>query len=126
MPRAGDDPHGQRLMQAASDIFLGWMTGPAGRHYYWRQLHDMKGSLEVETLSPAGLELYAKACGWTLARGHARSGRRIAIAAYLGVGDRFDQAIADFAAAYANQAEKDFAAVSKAIEQGQIAAESGV
>ena len=117
---------GQRLMQAASDIFLGWMTGPAGRHYYWRQLHDMKGSLEVETLDPAGLELYAKACGWTLARGHARSGRRIAIAAYLGVGDRFDQAVADFATAYANQAEKDFAAVTKAIKRGKIAAESGV
>jgi uncharacterized protein (DUF2252 family) len=117
---------GQRLMQAASDIFLGWMTGPAGRHFYWRQLHDMKGSLEIETLSPAGLELYAEACGWTLARAHARSGRRLAIAAYLGVGDRFDQALADFANAYADQAERDHAAVLKAIKKGRIAAEMGV
>jgi uncharacterized protein (DUF2252 family) len=117
---------GQRLMQAASDIFLGWMTGPPGRHYYWRQLHDMKGSLEIETLSPAGLELYAEACGWTLARAHARSGRRLAIAAYLGVGDRFDQALADFAKAYADQAERDYAAIVKAIKKGRIAAETGV
>jgi uncharacterized protein (DUF2252 family) len=117
---------GQRLMQAASDIFLGWMTEPAGRHFYWRQLHDMKGSLEIDTVSPAGLELYAEACGWTLARAHARSGRRIAIAAYLGVGDRFDQAVADFAAVYADQAEKDHAAVVKAIRKGRIAAATGI
>ena len=117
---------GQRLTQAASDIFLGWMTGPAGRHFYWRQLRDMKGSAEVETFQPAGLEVYAEACGWALARGHARSGRRIAIAAYLGGGDRFDQAVADFATAYADLAEKDFAAVGKAIKQGRIATETGV
>ncbi len=89
---------GQRLMQAASDIFLGWMTGqPEGRHFYWRQLRDMKGSIDTAILRPAGLEVLATLCGWTLARGHARSGRRIAIASYLGVSDRFDQAIADFA-----------------------------
>jgi len=118
---------GQRLMQAASDIFLGWMTGkPGGRHFYWRQLRDMKGSIDTATLRPAGLEYLATACGWTLARGHARSGRRIAIASYLGVSDRFDQAIADFAEAYANQAEKDHAALLNAIERGKIPVETGV
>jgi uncharacterized protein (DUF2252 family) len=118
---------GQRLMQAASDIFLGWMTGkPAGRHFYWRQLRDMKGSIEVELLKPPGLEILATLSGWTLARGHARSGQRIAIASYLGVSDRFDQAIADFAITYANQAEKDYQTVLKAIKQGKIAAETGV
>jgi uncharacterized protein (DUF2252 family) len=118
---------GQRLMQAASDIFLGWMTGqPEGRHFYWRQLRDMKGSVDTASLKPAGLESLATACGWTLARGHARSGRRIAIASYLGVSDRFDQAIADFAEAYADQAEKDHAAVLKAIKEGKIPVEAGV
>jgi len=118
---------GQRLMQAASDIFLGWMTGkPAGRHFYWRQLRDMKGSIETEILRPAGMEILATMCGWTLARGHARSGPRIAIASYLGAGDRFDRAIADFATAYADQAERDYAVVLKAIEQGRIEAEAGV
>jgi hypothetical protein len=118
---------GQRLMQAASDIFLGWMTGqPEGRHFYWRQLRDMKGSIDTAILRPAGLEVLATLCGWTLARGHARSGRRIAIASYLGVSDRFDQAIADFAEAYADQAERDHAAVLKAIELGKIPAEAGI
>lgn len=119
---------GQRLMQAASDIFLGWMTGPnpPGRHFYWRQLRDMKGSVDAAALRPAGLEVYAEACGWALARGHARSGRRIAIASYLGVGDKFDQSIATFAMAYADQNEKDYAQVQKAIKKGRIAVESGV
>jgi uncharacterized protein (DUF2252 family) len=118
---------GQRLMQAASDIFLGWMTGkPAGRPFYWRQLRDMKGSIETELLKAPGLEILATMCGWTLARGHARSGQRIAIASYLGASDRFDQAIADFATSYADQAEKDYAALLKAIKQGRIPAETGV
>ncbi len=118
---------GQRLMQTASDIFLGWMTGkPAGRQFYWRQLRDMKGSIETEVLKAPGLEILAALCGWTLARGHARSGHRIAIASYLGVSDRFDQAVADFAQTYANQAERDHAALLKAIKAGKIAVETGI
>jgi uncharacterized protein (DUF2252 family) len=118
---------GQRLMQAASDIFLGWMTGkPEGRQFYWRQLHDMKGSIETELLKASGLETLATLCGWTLARAHARSGQRIAIASYLGVSSRFDQAIADFAVIYADQAEKDYALVLKAIKAGRIPVEAGV
>jgi uncharacterized protein (DUF2252 family) len=118
---------GQRLTQAASDIFLGWMTGkPAGRPFYWRQLRDMKGSVETELLKAPGLEILAGLCGWALARGHARSGHRIAIASYLGVSDRFEQGIADFAQSYANQAEKDYETVVKAIKQGKIPAETGI
>ena len=118
---------GQRMMQAASDIFLGWMTGqPGKRHFYWRQLRDMKGSIEVELLKAPGLEILATLCGWTLARGHARSGQRLAIASYLGVSDRFEQAVADFAVSYADQAEKDHATLLKLIKQGKIVAESGV
>jgi uncharacterized protein (DUF2252 family) len=117
---------GQRLMQAASDIFLGWMTGPAGRHFYWRQLRDMKGSIEVESLRPPGLELYAELCGWALARGHARSGQRNAISSYLGAGDRFDLAVADFAKSYADQAEKDFETLQKAIKLGKVPVVTGV
>ena len=118
---------GQRLTQAASDIFLGWMTGkPAGRPFYWRQLRDMKGSIETELLKAPGLEVLAALCGWALARGHARSGHRIAIASYLGVSDRFEQGIADFARSYADQAEKDYEAVVKAIKQGKIPAETGI
>jgi len=118
---------GQRLTQAASDIFLGWMTGkPAGRPFYWRQLRDMKGSVETELLKAPGLEMLAGLCGWALARGHARSGRRIAIASYLGVSDRFEQGIADFARSYADQAEKDYETVVKAIKQGKIPVEAGI
>ena len=118
---------GQRLTQAASDIFLGWMTGaPGKRHFYWRQLRDMKGSIDVELLGAPGLEILGTLCGWALARGHARSGQRLAIAAYLGVSDRFERAIADFAVAYADQAEEDHAALLKAIRQGRIKAETGI
>jgi uncharacterized protein (DUF2252 family) len=118
---------GQRLTQAASDIFLGWMTGePGKRHFYWRQLRDMKGSIEVELLKAPGLEILATLCGWALARGHARSGQRLAIASYLGVSDRFERAIGDFAVAYADQAERDHAALLKAIKQGKIVAETGI
>jgi uncharacterized protein (DUF2252 family) len=118
---------GQRLMQAASDIFLGWMTGkPGGLHFYWRQLRDMKGSFDTTTFKAPALEVLAGLCGWTLARGHARSGHRVAIAAYLGVSDRFDQAIADFALAYADQAQKDYAILQKAVKKGAIPVEAGV
>jgi uncharacterized protein (DUF2252 family) len=118
---------GQRLMQAASDIFLGWCpaVGLDGRDrdFYVRQLWDWKRSAEVETLTPRGLGIYARMCGWTLARAHARSGDRIAIAAYLGAGDAFDTAIAEFSESYADQSERDHAALVAAIDAGQIAAE---
>src|SRR5919107_1579272 len=100
---------GQRLMQAASDIFLGWFRGTEGRDFYWRQLKDMKGSANVEGMSPDQLVLYARLCGWALARAHARSGDRVEIAAYLGKSDSFDRAVADFAVAYADQYEQDLA-----------------
>ncbi|WP_030550812.1 DUF2252 domain-containing protein [Streptomyces exfoliatus] len=116
---------GQRLIQAASDIFLGWMTGPEERHFYWRQLRDMKGSAEVETMSPATLRDYARLCGRALARAHARSGDRVAIAAYLGGSDVFDRAIADFALAYAGQNADDYAALGAAVAAGVVAAAPG-
>ncbi|MGW2205387.1 DUF2252 domain-containing protein [Streptomyces sp. NPDC001774] len=117
---------GQRLTQAASDIFLGWMTGPEKRHFYWRQLRDMKGSAEVETMTPSMLRAYAGLCGRALARAHARSGDRIAIASYLGSSDVFDRAVADFAMRYANQNADDYAALSAAIAAGVITAAPGV
>lgn len=114
---------GQELMQAASDVFLGWMTGPAGRDFYWRQLRDMKASVEVENLTSTNLALYAGLCGHVLARAHARaSGDAVAIAAYLGTSERFDQAIASFAEAYANQTERDYTAFLAAIKSGRIVA----
>jgi uncharacterized protein (DUF2252 family) len=118
---------GQRLMQAASDIFLGWCpaTGIDGkqRDFYVRQLWDGKRSVEVETLDPHGLEVYARLCGWTLARAHARSGDRVAIAAYLGGGDGFERAIAEFAERYADQNQRDHAALVAAIDRDRLAAE---
>ena len=103
---------GQRMMQAASDIFLGWTKGvEADRHFYWRQLRDMKGSAVVETMTPVGLTFYAGICGWTLARAHARSGDPVAIAAYLGDSDEFDRSITDFSERYADQNEQDYEAV---------------
>jgi uncharacterized protein (DUF2252 family) len=118
---------GQRLMQAASDIFLGWCPalGFDGqqRDFYVRQLWDWKRSVEIERLTPHGLGLYARMCGWTLARAHARSGDRVAIAAYLGAGEVFDRAIADFSESYADQSERDHATLVAAIESGRIAAE---
>jgi uncharacterized protein (DUF2252 family) len=116
---------GQRLMQAASDIFLGWCpaAGLEGqRDFYVRQLWDWKRSAEVERLTPRGLELYARMCGWTLARAHARSGDRVEIAAYLGAGDSFDRAIAGFAEAYADQNARDHAALLAAIDSGRVEA----
>ncbi len=118
---------GQRLMQAASDIFLGWCPAVGfdgrDRDFYLRQLWDWKLSVEVERLSPRGLEIYGRMCGWTLARAHARSGDRIAIAAYLGASDAFDGAIAEFSESYADQSERDHAALLAAIDSGRIDAE---
>jgi uncharacterized protein (DUF2252 family) len=119
---------GQRLMQASSDIFLGWQRNPVGldgqpHDFYVRQLRDWKFSLEIENMIPRGMRLYGQICGWTLARAHARSGDRIAIAAYLGASDTFDQAIAEFAVAYANQNEKDHDALVAAASSGRITAE---
>ena len=122
---------GQRLMQASSDIFLGWQRIEAGldeqaRDFYVRQLRDWKFSVEIETMAPSGLRLYGALCGWTLARAHARSGDRIAIAAYLGGSDVFDQAITQFAAAYADQNERDFQSLVDAVASGRIIADRGV
>jgi uncharacterized protein (DUF2252 family) len=113
---------GQRMLQTASDIFLGW-TGDGVAHYYVRQLWDMKGSVDLETLSPGDLVAYARLCGWVLARAHARSGDAAAISGYLGSGDRFDRAVAAFAEAYADQTEADHAAFSRA--RGSPAAGGG-
>jgi uncharacterized protein (DUF2252 family) len=111
---------GQRLLQASSDIMLGWIrtVGVDGvdRDYYVRQLWDWKFSADIDSMTPSTMEVYARLCGWTLARGHARSGDRIAIAAYLGSGDSFDKAIAEFAVAYADQNERDYATVTNALE----------
>ena len=118
---------GQRMMQAASDIFLGWTAGvDVNRHFYWRQLRDMKGSAVVETMVPTGLTFYARICGWTLARAHARSGDAIALAHYLGKGEAFDRSIADFSARYADQNEQDFEAFVQAIRSGRLQAAEGV
>jgi uncharacterized protein (DUF2252 family) len=116
---------GQRLMQAASDIFLGWFRGTEGRDFYWRQLKDMKGSADVGGMSADELVIYAGLCGWALARAHARSGDRVQIAAYLGKSERFDGAIAEFAEAYAEQTERDHAALLKAVKSGRLPADAG-
>jgi uncharacterized protein (DUF2252 family) len=118
---------GQRMMQAASDIYLGWTKGvEANRYLYWRQLRDMKGSADVESLRPFGLGFYARQCGWTLARAHARSGDPIGIAAYLGKSDAFDRSITDFSERYADQNEQDYEAFSKAVRSGRLQAIEGV
>jgi uncharacterized protein (DUF2252 family) len=118
---------GQRLMQAASDIFLGWIRGlEPDRTFYLRQLHDMKGSVEVEAMRPLGLSVYARLCGWTLARAHARSGDPVALAAYLGKGDEFDKAVTKFAVRYADHNELDHAAFVQAVKDGRLAAVEGV
>jgi uncharacterized protein (DUF2252 family) len=119
---------GQRLMQAASDIFLGWQRVPTEnnghRDFYVRQLRDWKFSLDIGSMVPRGMRQYGQLCGWTLARAHARSGDRIAIASYLGGSDAFDQAITQFAAAYADQNAKDHEALLAAVKSGRIMAES--
>ena len=118
---------GQRMMQAASDIYLGWTKGvQEDRHYYWRQLRDMKASALVDTMSATGLDLYAGLCGWTLARAHARSGDAVAIAAYLGGDDAFDTSITDFSQGYADQNELDYQAFVDAIRDGRVPAVEGV
>jgi uncharacterized protein (DUF2252 family) len=121
---------GQHLMQASSDIFLGWLrarpTGGRYTDYYLRQLRDWKMSAVIEEMIPAGMLFYARLCGWTLARAHARAGDRIAIAAYLGNSTKFDNAIADFAETYADQNERDHAALAAAVEDGRVEAQSGV
>jgi uncharacterized protein (DUF2252 family) len=118
---------GQRLMQAASDIYLGWTKGlDVRRHFYWRQLRDMKGSALVETMIPLALTFYAGICGWTLARAHARSGDPVAMAAYLGETDEFDKSITDFSERYADQNEQDYQEFVNAVKSGQLAAVEGV
>ena len=122
---------GQRLMQASSDIFLGWLHVESGvdgqeRDFYGRQLKDWKGSAEIEQMNPHGLASYGRLCGWTLARAHARSGDRIAIAAYLGRGPSFDRAIVQFSGAYAEQNERDYKALAKAVKAGKITAQTGL
>jgi len=116
---------GQRLMQAASDQFLGW-TKFRDRHFYVRQLRDMKGSANLGRMTPSSLQLYGSICGTTLARAHARSGDAVAISAYLGEGDGFARAIASFANAYSDQTERDHAALRLAIDEGRIEALEGI
>jgi hypothetical protein len=121
---------GQRLMQAATDIFLGWVRirGFDGvtRDYYVRQFQDWKGSADVDNMLVPGAALYARLCAATLARAHARWGDRIAIASYLGNGDAFDRAIADFSTVYADQNEKDYAAFAAAVRSGRLIAQTGI
>jgi uncharacterized protein (DUF2252 family) len=122
---------GQRLMQATSDIFLGWLRVKEGidgkpHDYYLRQLKDWKASAEIEQMVPEGMTAYGRMCGWTLARAHARSGDRIAIAAYLGKSDRFDQAILEFSKLYAEQNELDYRALEAAVKSGRITAQTGL
>ena len=121
---------GQRMMQAASDIMLGWerivTIDGQKKDFYIRQLWDEKGSAEVELMDASGLEAYGRVCGWTLARAHARSGDRIAIAAYLGSGDAFDRAMASFAETYADQNDRDYRALQEAAASGRVAAQLGI
>ena len=121
---------GQRLLQAASDIFLGWARAPnvdgSPRDFYVRQLRDWKVSLDIEAVAPLGMAYYARACGWTLARAHARAGDPIAIAAYVGASDRFDRAVAEFASAYADVNEQDHRALRRAVAAGEINAVENV
>lgn len=113
---------GQRLMQAASDIFLGWVRGSLGRHFYVRQLRDMKISMDVDGMNAEVLRQYASTCGWALARAHARTGDAAAISGYMGSSSTLDEAICDFAGDYADQAERDHQAFVKAIKEGRVKA----
>jgi len=122
---------GQRLMQAQSDVMLGWVRSSSlvdgvSRDFYVRQLWDGKGSAIVEAMEPPALAAYGRLCGWTLARAHARSGDALAIASYLGKGESFDRAIAAFGDAYADQNERDYAALQDAVNAGRISAETGL
>jgi hypothetical protein len=111
---------GQRLMQSASDIFLGWSRGPTGRDFYVRQLRDMKVAPDVETQTPQVMRAYAEVCGLVLARAHDKAGDAAMIAGYLGRLDHFDQAIGDYAVAYADQVEKDYETFVKAVRSGRL------
>jgi uncharacterized protein (DUF2252 family) len=118
---------GQRLTQAAGDPFLGWTTAVGSdrgepKHYYVRQLRDMKGDMDIPSMKPRQLERYASLCGWALARAHARTGRAPMIAGYLGGSDRFDRAIESFAVAYADQNEDDHHRVARAVDEGALPA----
>ncbi|UCD99247.1 MAG: DUF2252 domain-containing protein [Chloroflexota bacterium] len=133
LPKRGYTNHaervviGQRLMQASSDIFLGWHQSTlSDRQYYWRQLKDMKGSVDVAMLEETGLGTYLGVCSLCLARAHARTGDSVTIAGYLGKSDSFDKAIGKFAVAYANQAERDYQALVEAVDSGRIIAQTGV
>jgi Uncharacterized protein conserved in bacteria (DUF2252) len=118
---------GQRMMQAASDIYLGWTKGlDVTRHFYWRQLRDMKGSALVEAMAPPALTFYARICGWTLARAHARSSDPIAIAAYLGDSDAFDTSITRFSQRYAGQNDQDYQQFTGTVRSGRLQAREGV
>jgi uncharacterized protein (DUF2252 family) len=121
---------GQHLMQAESDIFLGWTrsTGPdhVDRDFYVRQLRDWKFSAPIEQMDPSAMKVYARLCGWTLARAHARSGDRIALASYLGRSAKFDTAIADFAETYAEQNERDYAEFQAAAKDGRVPSTSAI
>ena len=133
LPRSRYQQHGkrvvlgQRMMQASSDVYLGWTKGlDENRHFYWRQLRDMKGSADVERMLPVALLFYANTCGWTLARAHARSGDPVAIAEYLGSSDAFDRSILDFSERYADQNERDYEHFVDEIRSGRLEAIEGV
>jgi hypothetical protein len=113
---------GQRLMQSSSDIFLGWTSGRKGHDFFVRQLRDMKMSIPVEGATGEQLKRYAGICSWTLARAHAKSGDAATISGYLGKGDTFDQALGEFSLLYADQTEKDHAALIKAVRSGRVQA----
>jgi hypothetical protein len=122
---------GQRLMQTVSDLFLGWlrMANPVDgveRDFYVRQLRDWKGSAEIESLVPRGMQMYAEMCAWTLARAHARSCDSVAINAYLGKSDKFDRAIAAFSEAYADRNERDYVLLKNAVASGRLTAQTGL
>jgi uncharacterized protein (DUF2252 family) len=121
---------GQRMMQSSSDIFLGWGRAPGidggSRDYYFRQLRDWKGSFVIENMSPSSMAAYADICGWSLARAHARSGDRVAMASYLGKGEALDEAIAEFASAYADLNDRDYEALVRAVRVGRIQAITGI
>lgn len=118
---------GQRLVQASSDIFLGWhKNDPNFRNFYWRQLKDMKGSVKVEKMDEEVFENYLKLCTWCLARAHARTGSPTATLSYIGVNDTFSTAIGKFAMRYADQTEADYQALMDAVNSGRLAAETGI
>jgi len=118
---------GQRLMQATSDIFLGWHTSRmSGRDYYWRQLKDMKGSADVAEMDYDSFKSYMAVCAWCLARAHARTGDEISISGYIGKNDDFAQAINLFAVAYADQTERDYQALVEAVKSGRVTAQTGI